>query len=304
MSKLETEKYRAFSDWFLKLFAIEVLVLGQENWESLPADSKNPEVMPVLGGLTHKDYVDGPVLWSAITDEEIMLQLVVMREGFSGGLNQVRNLVLDKIAPGLQLSRHEPGAEQIKNIQTQGKKESAVGLFLSGNRNLTSPLKGGLTTLMREPDKLYPFINLADRSPVFPSGSTLGQNAGELINRVLIKRQQAHEFLYLMKPLTKANLDELAESKKSKAGRLEILAKLEIIRAYGVLKTFIEVAKLGLVGANPLLQNTDNLPLLKQSQKLLQEDVARTEWLLEKGYFAGDDLKLMLTFIFADHEKS
>lgn len=304
MSKLEIEKYRAFSDWFLKLFAIEVIVMGQENWETLPDDAKKPGVMPILGGLTHKDYVDGPVLWSAITDEEVMLQVVIMREGFSGGLNQIRNLVLDKIAPGLPLSRHEPGAEQIKNIQAQGEKGSAVGLFLSGNRKLTSPLKGGLTTLMRGQDLFYPFINLADETPVFPSGSTFGQNVGELVNRVLIKRQLAQEFLYLMKPLTKSNLNELAGDKKSKLGRLEILAKLEVIRAYGVLKTFIEVAKLGLAATNPLLHNPDNLPLLIQAQKLLQEDGARTEWLLQMGYFSSEDLRLMLTFNFGGHEKS
>lgn len=37
----EIEKYRGFSDWFLKMFAIEVVVLGQENWDSLSEDAHN-----------------------------------------------------------------------------------------------------------------------------------------------------------------------------------------------------------------------------------------------------------------------
>lgn len=293
MSNPEIKKYRDFSDWFLKMFAIQVLVLSQDNWSTLSDDAKNEGTMPVLAGLTHKDYVDGPVLWSALTDEEILLQIVVMREGFNGGMKGLRNIISNQVAPSLQLSRNGTGAEELKAIQASGEKNSAVGLFLSGNRKLTSPLKGGITSLMRSGDVMYPFVNLSDHSPIFLSESTLTQNAKQLIDRAILDRAASREFLYLLKPLTRDNIDELAEGKKSKAGREEILEKLEIIRAYGVLKTFIEVAKFGYPGANPLLQNPDNLPLLVKSKQKLMSNLDKVGWFLNRGYFAETDLRLM-----------
>lgn len=298
MSNREIEKYRGFSEWFLKMFAIEVVVLGQENWDGLAEDAHNEGVMPVLAGMTHKDYVDGPVLWSALSDEEIMLRVVVMREGFSGGFKEIRNVVSNKVAPSLQLSRNGTGLEELKSIQAQGEKDSAVALFLSGNRKLTSPLKGGITSIMRGQDQMYPFVNLADHSPVFLSESTMWQNTKQLVNRAVLNRVNSHEFLYLMKPLSRQDIDELAEGKKGKVGREEILQKLEVIRAYGILKTFIEVAKTGLAACNPLLHNPDNLPLLIKSQQVIFSDVKRVEWLLAHDYFNESDLKIMLALAF------
>lgn len=298
MSNLEVEKYRNFSDWFLKMFAIEVVVLGQENWEGLSDDAHHDGVMPVLAGMTHKDYVDGPVLWSALSDEEIMLRIVVMREGFSGGFKEIRNVVSNQVAPSLQLSRNGTGLEELKEIQLQGERNSAVGLFLSGNRKLTSPLKGGITTILRGQDTMYPFVNLSDHSPVFLSESTMWQNTKQLVNRSILKRTDSQEFLYLMKPLSKKEIDQLAEGKKGKVGREEILEKLEVIRAYGILKTFIEVAKIGAASCNPLLHNADNLPLLIKSQQKILSDINRVEWLLNRGYFDGNDLKIMISLAF------
>lgn len=301
MSNREIEKYRGFSDWFLKMFAIEAVVLGEENWNSLSDDAHCDNTMPVLAGMTHKDYIDGPVLWQALTDEEILLQIVVMREGFSGGFKEIRNVVSNKVAPSLQLSRNGTGLEQLKTIQAQGEKDSAVALFLSGNRKLTSPLKGGITTIMRDQDVMYPFVNLSDHSPVFLSESTMWQNTKQLLNRAIFNRVNSQEFLYLMKPLSRQNIDELAEGKKGKVGREEILEKLEVIRAYGVLKTFIEVAKINQTSANPLLHNSDNLPLLVKSQAKLLSDATRVEWLLQQGYFEASDLKTMLSLVFGNN---
>lgn len=298
MSNREIEKYRGFSDWFLKMFAIEVVVLGQENWDGLSEDAHNDGVMPVLAGMTHKDYVDGPVLWSALSDEEIMLRVVVMREGFSGGFKEIRNVVSNRVAPSLQLSRNGTGLEELKTIQSQGEKNSAVALFLSGNRKLTSPLKGGITSIMRGQDQMYPFVNLADHSPVFLSESTMWQNTKQLVDRAILNRVNSHEFLYLMKPLSRKDIDGLAEGKKGKLGREEILQKLEVIRAYGILKTFIEVAKTGIAACNPLLHNSDNLPLLIKSQNVILSDVARVKWLLDEGFFDDSDLKMMLSLVF------
>lgn len=298
MSNREIERYRSFSNWFLKMFAIEAVVLGQENWESLPEVANNDGTMPILAGLTHKDYIDGPVLWQALSDEEIMLQIVVMREGFSGGFKELRNLFSNRVAPSLQLSRNGAGREELKTIQERGEKDSAVALYLSGNRKLTSPLKGGITTLMRDQDVMYPFVNLADHAPVFLSESTIKQNARQLLDRAVLKRVDSQEFLYLMKPLSRQNIDELAEGKRGKVGREEILQKLEVIRSYGVLKTFIEVAKLDQASTNPLLHNADNLPLFIKSQTKLLSDSVRVEWLYTQGYFEADDLKIMLSLVF------
>lgn len=301
MSKPEIERYKEFSDWFLKLFAIQVLVLGNENWDDLPVDAATEGVLPILAGLTHKDYVDGPVLWAALADIDLLLHLVVMKEGFSGGLNEIRSLVSSKVAPTLTLSRNSTGANEIKRIQAIGDENGAVGLFLSGNRRLTSPLKGGVTTLMRPNDTFYPFVNLSDKEPVFPSGSGLVKNASELFSRLIFDRQTSTEFLYLLKPLKKEEIDFLAEGKKSKAGREEILAKLEVIRAYGILKMFLEVTNLSLAVINPLLQNSDNWPLLLWAKKHLQDNHEKTEWLVKSGYFSSEDLLKMLALDF-DHE--
>ncbi len=301
MSNREIEKYRNFSSWFLKMFAIEAMVLSEENWDSLPQAARNDGTMPILAGMTHKDYVDGPVLWQALSDEEILLQIVVMREGFSGGFKEIRNLISNKVAPALQLSRNGTGLEELKTIQERGEKNSAVALYLSGNRKLTSPLKGGITTIMRDQDVMYPFVNLSDHSPVFLSESTMMQNAKQLLDRALLKRVESREFLYLMKPLSRQNIDDLAEGKRGKVGREEILQKLEVIRAYGVLKTFIEVAKLNQASTNPLLHNEDNLPLFIKSQAKMLSDFARVEWLLNQGYFDTNDLKIILSLVIGNN---
>lgn len=294
MVNKEVENHRDFSDWFLSLFAVQVIVLARENWQDLEYSVNNPGVMPIAAGLTHKDYMDGPVLWQAIP-ADTWLKLVVMKEGFfTGGLKGIRNEFLQRIAPGLPLSRKGAGAEEFRAIQEAGQDQSVVAVFLSGNRNLTSPLKGGVNSIMRQQDIMYPFVNLSDQEPIFPSGSSFTQNLGELASRVVFNRKTSHEFLYLMKPLTKPQLEAMAEGKVSKEGRAEILAKLEVLRAYGVLKTFIEVAKLGLAAANPLLNNADNLPLFALAQQRLKDEVKRVKWLVKHEYFDKDEVVRML----------
>lgn len=294
MPNKEAQNYRDFSDWFLKLFAVQVLVLAQENWQDLAYSVNNPGVMPVAAGLIHKDYIDGPVLWRAIP-ANTWLKLVVLREGFfTGGLKGLRNELLQRIAPGLPLSRKGAGAEEFRLIQEAGQDQSVMGVYLSGNRNLTSPLKGGVNSIMRQQDIMYPFVNLSDQEPIFPSGSSFAQNLREVASRAVFNRKTSHEFLYLMKPLTKPQLEAMAEGKVSKEGRAEILAKLEVLRACGVLTTLIEVAKLGLAATNPLLNNADNLLLLMMAQQRIKDETKRLKWLVRHDYLEKDQVTPML----------
>jgi hypothetical protein len=294
MSRKERiDQLRRNSDWFLKMLAVQVNVLGRENWVGLPEDTHNDEVLPFLAGFTHKDYVDGPNLWEAIPDEDILLKYIVLTEGFSRGFGQIRDVFANAMAESLPVSRHATGAQEMKRIQAQRDQDAAVAIFMTGNRGLTSPLKPGVQLMMGKQDVLYPFVNLSDTPPAFPSGSDLSQNVGELLQRTLLNRGRSTEYLYLMKPITRLALDEMKEGKKGKVARAEVMGKLEVLRAYGVLKTALEVASLGLTVVNPLVNNLDNIPLLRKAQYTLVDDKDRVLWLAEKGYFPIEEIKLL-----------
>jgi hypothetical protein len=300
--KEQITKFRNNSDHFLQLLAVQVSVLGQENWQSLPDDTHNDEVLPFLTGLTHKDYLDGPNLWSAISDEETLLQFIVMTEGFKGGVSKVRDIIAKMMGETLTVSRHNTSIDEIKEIQRKRDQDSVVAIYLTGNRNLQSPLKPGIQLMMREEDVMYPFINLSDTKPAFPSGSSIKQNLGELLQRTLLNRTRSNEYLYLMKPITNQALEEMKESKKGKLGRKEVMTKLEVLRAYGVFKTLMAVAGIDPLLTNPLFANSDNFPLLKKSQQVLSDNLDQVAWLADQGYFNLAEIKLFLT-IQLDDEK-
>ena len=296
----EIRTYRENSDRFLGLLAVQVSVLGQSNWDSLPDDVHDGTKLPVLGGLTHKDYLDAAAIWSAIQDEETLLKFIVMREGFNQGVGQFRDTVANTMGETLPISRHKASVEEIREIQRQRNQRAAIVMYLTGNRGLLSPLKGGAQLAMsKEDDVMYPFVNLSDTAPAFPSGSSFGQNVGELLQRIVLNRNQSTEFLYLMKPVTKEALDEMKEGKKGKAGRGEVMKKLEVLRAYGVLKAFLEVNDLMIYISNPLVGNNDNLPLLVKSQELMLKDLTRVMWLVEQGYFSRKEVSLLLALPFS-----
>lgn len=292
MSNKEKIDYsRRNSARFLKMLAIQVVVMGQENWHGLDEVVHDDRRLPFLAGLTHKDYVDGPNLWPAISDPETLLQFVVMTEGFSDGLEKIRAVFANSMGSILTVSRHNTSTEELRAIKSQRTADSAVVLYLTGNRLLTSPLKPGFQLMMEEDDALYPFVNLSDTKPSFPSGSTFYQNVSQVAQRVLLNRMKSTEFLYLLKPITKEAIEEMREWKRGKEGREEILKKMEIIRSYGVLKMALE---LSLSGTNPLINNIENIPLLLRSQQILSEHNDRLLWLVEKGYLDFDEVKLLL----------
>ncbi|MDH5533613.1 MAG: hypothetical protein OEX81_04260 [Candidatus Pacebacteria bacterium] len=291
----EIECYRRNSALFMSVLAAQVSVLGQENWVNLPQDTHDDSKLPILAGLTHKDYLDGAAIWSAIKDEETLLKFIVMREGFNQGIGQFRDTVANTMGDTLPISRHKASVEEIRNIQKQRDQRAAIVMYLTGNRGLLSPLKGGAQVVMsKKDDVMYPFVNLSDTSPAFPSGSSFGQNVGELLQRTLFNRNQSTEFLYLMKPIKKQDLDEMKEGKKGKEGRAEVLKKLEVLRAYGVLKTALEVASLGISIVNPLVSNLDNIPLLRNAQLKLVEDKDIVIWLGTNGYLSIEEIELLI----------
>lgn len=295
MSNKEKIDYsRRNSDWFLKMLDVYVTVIGQENWQGLSNDVHNEDRLPFLAGLTHKDYVDGPNLWTAIQDPDTFLKYVVMTEGFSGGVGVIRDRVAQLMGETLPVSRHSTSSDEIKAIQSQRDQDAAIVLYLTGNRNLLSPLKPGIQMMMGKQDSIYPFVNLSDTKPAFPSGSSFKQNIGELLNRTIVNRQSSTEYLYLLRPITKQALEEMKEGKKRKEGREEVLKKLEVLRAYGVLKMAIEIATLGVSVVNPLVNNLDNIPLMKKAQMTLVDETERVVWLASRGYFDITELKLLM----------
>jgi len=297
--QIEIKKHILFSKAFLWALSVQFLVLAEENWKDLPKFIEDDKVLPILGGLTHKDHIDALAL-RFIIENNYLLQSAVLKEGFAGGFsNNLKALVANFLTRKLLLSRHNLTLGQIKNIRAQRDKKSAVSFFLTGNRNLMSDLKGGVSFLMEQNDVFLPFTILSDTKPVFPSGSNFRQELPifikrttlQKIKRTILRKEKSKEFLSLMPPISKEEIDLMGLGLRRGAKRKEIVQKLEVLRAYGVLKLVLETTNRG---ESPLFKNQENLPLFEKSQQILKLDKDRVGWMVENNYFSQKEVAEVL----------
>lgn len=324
---IEIRKREFFNRFFLWALGVNVIALGEEhNWDELTAEALEENLYMLIVFLTHKDYIDGSVALAS-TDYEVEQKMIVQKEGFDGKgfegggqdldgrLGIIRKWIAQIIAPTILLSKKtnpellKKEKERILNNLEPG---VAITLFPTGTRNLLAPILGGVDFMVTE-DMVIPLgIMLSDTKPIFASKQTVIENIKSLFSRIFNKRETSNEFILKINGLTSADYQRMSDLENEERVKRDLetstkerieknkrrkkaTAKLEVFRAYGVLKLFYLVG-LGYPDKelNPLLENEDNIPLLQKSYALLEEAGESLVWLCENTTPSSGDTNTYL----------
>jgi hypothetical protein len=295
----DQKKREVFNRFFLWALGIRVILLENDNnWSDLMDKASDEDLDILISFLTHKDYVDGSVALAS-TYDEVQQKIVVQGEGFNTKLGKVRNIIAKIFAPTILLSkssRPKKLQEEMAIILSNLDINTAITLFPTGTRDLVAPILAGIDFMITD-DMVIPLgVMLSDTPPVFASKQTFSDNFKSLIGRLFTDRREAREFVLKMNGLNNDDYERMTEGKeKGKRRRENITAKFEMLRAYGVLKMVALIKEqYPDEELHPLLQNEDNLPLIKQSYSLLSEGNNHLEWLYNNTTNSSGDNKTFL----------
>lgn len=295
----DAKKREIFNRFFLWSLGVSVIILeNDDNWGELMEQASKEDLDVLITFLTHKDYIDGSVA-IATTYDEITQKMIVQGEGFNTRMGKVRNIIARIFAPTILLSkssRPKQLQEEMAQILSNLDENTAITLFPTGTRDLVARILAGIDFMITDEMVIPLGIMLSDTEPIFASKETFSDNLKSLFGRLFTDRRESREFVLKMNGLNSDDYERMTEGKeRGRRRRQNIIGKLEMLRAYGVLKMLVLIKEqYPEEEPHPLLQNEDNLPLIKQSYELLSQVNNNLEWLYDHTTDSSKDTKSFL----------